>query len=67
MGRDGADSLLRLKQNGAYTIAQNEETCVVFGMPREAIKLGAATEVLPLSEIAGELTRQARQLSSAVT
>jgi two-component system chemotaxis response regulator CheB len=65
MGRDGADSLLRLKQKGAQTIAQDEATCVVFGMPREAIKLGAAMEVLPLQEIGAELTRQARQLSHA--
>lgn len=66
MGRDGADGLLRLKQNGAYTIAQNEASCVVFGMPREAIKLGAATEVLDLSRIAAELTTQARRLAAAL-
>lgn len=64
MGRDGADALLRLKQNGAHTIAQNEASCVVFGMPREAIKLGAATEILDLSRIPAELTRQARRLAS---
>jgi two-component system chemotaxis response regulator CheB len=51
MGADGAAGMLHLKDSGAFTIAQNEETCVVFGMPREAIKLGAAGEVLPLNEI----------------
>ncbi len=52
MGSDGAKGLLRMRDAGAHTIAQNEETCVVFGMPREAIKLGAAAEVLPLGDIA---------------
>ena len=49
MGADGAAGLLRLRQAGAATAAQNEETCVVFGMPREAIRLGAAQQVLALS------------------
>ncbi|KAF0243835.1 MAG: two-component system chemotaxis family response regulator, partial [Planctomycetota bacterium] len=51
MGRDGADGLLALRRAGAHTIAQDEESCVVFGMPREAIQLGAAERVLPLSLI----------------
>ena len=51
MGSDGADGMLKMKQNGASTIAQDEETCVVFGMPNEAIKLGAVDKVLPLSKI----------------
>jgi two-component system chemotaxis response regulator CheB len=51
MGSDGADGMLKMKQNGANTIAQDEETCVVFGMPNEAIKLGAVDKVLPLSKI----------------
>lgn len=51
MGDDGAKGLLKLKQMGAHTVAQNKETCVVFGMPRVAIELGAADIVLPLSEI----------------
>jgi len=53
MGNDGAQGLLELKQAGAPTIAQDEATCVVFGMPNEAIKLGAAGRVLPLQNIAG--------------
>lgn len=52
MGADGADGLLALRTKGAYTIAQNEETCVVFGMPKEAIKRGAATEICGLDEMA---------------
>lgn len=59
MGCDGATGLLHLKEKGASTIAQNEETCVVFGMPREAIKLGAAQMVLPLSEIGPRLVELA--------
>lgn len=55
MGADGARGLLSLRESGAYTIAQDEATCVVFGMPREAIILGAAMEVLPLEEIAPRL------------
>lgn len=51
MGDDGAKGMLEMKEAGAYTIAQDEETCVVFGMPKEAIKLGAAEKVLPLQEI----------------
>jgi two-component system, chemotaxis family, protein-glutamate methylesterase/glutaminase len=52
MGSDGAQGLLRMKRAGARTIAQDEATCVVFGMPREAVRLGAADRVLPLSSIA---------------
>jgi two-component system chemotaxis response regulator CheB len=51
MGNDGAQGLLRMRQAGARTIAQNEATCVVFGMPREAIALGAAEQILPLPAI----------------
>jgi two-component system chemotaxis response regulator CheB len=53
MGNDGAQGLLELKQAGATTFAQDEATCVVFGMPNEAIKLGAAGRVLPLGAMAG--------------
>jgi len=52
MGSDGAEGLLQLRQAGAATIAQNEETSVVFGMPRQAILLGAAEHILPLPAIA---------------
>jgi two-component system chemotaxis response regulator CheB len=52
MGNDGAQGLLKMRREGARTIAQNEATCVVYGMPREAVELGAAEHVLPLSAIA---------------
>ena len=51
MGADGAKGLLNMRENGAMTIAQDESSCIVFGMPREAIKLGAAGEVVSLSHI----------------
>jgi two-component system chemotaxis response regulator CheB len=51
MGRDGAEGLLNMKNEGAKTIAQDEKSCVVFGMPKEAIKIDAADQVLPLHEI----------------
>lgn len=51
MGRDGAEGLLRMRQAGAHTLAQDEASCVVFGMPREAIALGAVNEVVPLQEM----------------
>jgi two-component system chemotaxis response regulator CheB len=57
MGADGANGLLDMKNAGAETIAQNEETCVVFGMPKEAIRLGGANKVLPLNMIANYVTR----------
>jgi len=52
MGRDGVQGLLELKKTGAYTIAQDEASCVVFGMPKEAIAAGGVCEVLPLQHIA---------------
>ena len=55
MGDDGARGLKEMRDAGATTIAQDEASCVVFGMPREAIKLGAVDQVLPLSQIAPAL------------
>ncbi len=55
MGSDGAEGLLKMKRSGARTIAQDEASCVVFGMPCEAIRKGAADRVLPLDRVAGEL------------
>jgi two-component system chemotaxis response regulator CheB len=51
MGGDGAKEMLTMKQAGAFTIAQDEASCVVFGMPKEAIRLGGVDKILPLSEI----------------
>jgi two-component system chemotaxis response regulator CheB len=55
MGGDGADGLLALRKTGAHTIAQDETTCIVFGMPAVAIELGAAEQVLPTEKIAPAL------------
>jgi two-component system, chemotaxis family, protein-glutamate methylesterase/glutaminase len=52
MGRDGAEGMLAISRLGGLTIAQDEASCVVFGMPKEAIDIGAAQHVLPISEIA---------------
>ena len=56
MGDDGAGGLLEMREAGALTIAQNEATCIVFGMPREAIRRGAAKFVTPLDSIAATIT-----------
>ncbi|MDY7035335.1 MAG: chemotaxis response regulator protein-glutamate methylesterase [Thermodesulfobacteriota bacterium] len=53
MGSDGALGLLKMKEVGARTVAQDEKSCIVFGMPKEAIKLGAAERVVPLEKISG--------------
>lgn len=60
MGDDGAKGLLEMKEAGAATIAQDEATSVVFGMPAEAIKLGGADRVVPLHNIADEILRRCR-------
>jgi two-component system, chemotaxis family, protein-glutamate methylesterase/glutaminase len=58
MGDDGAKAMLEMKEAGAFTIAQDEASCVVFGMPAEAIKLAAVEQVLPLNMIASEVVRR---------
>lgn len=57
MGDDGAEGMREMKDTGAYTIAQDEASCVVFGMPQEAIKLGGVDKILPLDDIAREVLR----------
>ncbi|MDD2321795.1 MAG: chemotaxis response regulator protein-glutamate methylesterase [Geobacteraceae bacterium] len=59
MGDDGAKGMLEMKEAGAATIAQDEATCVVFGMPKEAIKLGAVDRILPLEGITPAVVRDA--------
>jgi len=59
MGDDGANGMLEMKQAGAVTIAQDEATCVVFGMPKEAIKRSAVSKVLPLDAVAGAILAHA--------
>jgi two-component system chemotaxis response regulator CheB len=61
MGGDGAQGLLAMREAGARTLAQDEATCVVFGMPKVAIDLGAVESVLPLERIAAEVVRAAEE------
>jgi len=61
MGDDGATGLVNMRQAGAHTVAQNEQTCVVFGMPKEAIARGGAEEVVALEKVAERLVRLAQQ------
>lgn len=63
MGADGAKAMREMREAGAYNYAQDEESCVVFGMPREAIQAGAAHEVLPLKQIAPQLIERLRSTS----
>jgi two-component system chemotaxis response regulator CheB len=64
MGDDGARGLLAMRKAGARTLAQDEETCIVFGMPKVAVELGAADEVLPLSRLAEAALAGARMRTS---
>jgi two-component system chemotaxis response regulator CheB len=63
MGRDGAEGLLALRQAGAHTLGQDEQTCVVYGMPKAAREIGAVEVELPLHRLAGSILAQ-RQAGS---
>lgn len=65
MGDDGARGLLEMRQMGSLTLAQDEATCVVFGMPKEAIQRGAAVRTLPLSKMAGEIVSLGRKAAAS--
>ncbi len=58
MGRDGADGMLSIFAAGGFTLAQNEDSCVVFGMPKEAIALGAVRQILPVEAIAPAILKK---------
>ncbi len=58
MGADGAEGMAAMKKAGAFNIAQDEQSCVVFGMPKEAIRLGGVDQVLPLNRIADALVKR---------
>jgi two-component system chemotaxis response regulator CheB len=62
MGKDGATAMLEMKQAGAFNLAQDEASCVVFGMPKEAIAVGAVDEVLPVSNVAERLLAKLAEL-----
>jgi two-component system chemotaxis response regulator CheB len=58
MGDDGAKGMAEMKESGSFNIAQDQDSCVVFGMPNEAIKLGSVDKILPLDAIAGEVLKK---------
>jgi two-component system chemotaxis response regulator CheB len=61
MGDDGARGMLEMKEAGAHTIAQDEESCVVFGMPKKAIELNAVDQVLTLEAIPAAVLKEYNQ------
>ena len=65
MGADGAQAMREMRDAGSYNFVQDEASCVVFGMPREAIARGAAHEVLPLAQIAPALIERLRSTAGA--
>lgn len=65
MGRDGAAAMLEMHQAGSFNIAQDEASCVVFGMPREAIALGAVDEIVPVTQIAEHLLERLARVGVA--
>lgn len=67
MGKDGAVGLLRMHQAGAWTIGQDEDSCIVYGMPREAAALGAVEEVVPLKMVADRLLDRLGNLDTQTT
>jgi len=58
MGRDGAKAMLSLREHGAYTLAQDEQSCAVYGMPKAAVDIGAASDILPIDKIAQLLIKK---------
>ncbi len=65
MGSDGAQGMLRMKRTGARTIAQDEASCVIFGMPREAIRVGAVEQIVPLPRIASAILKHSVPVSGS--
>jgi two-component system chemotaxis response regulator CheB len=65
MGKDGAEGLLQLRQKGAATFAQDEATCVVYGMPRAAWENGGAQRQIPLDDVAGAIVRHHQHAAPA--
>jgi two-component system chemotaxis response regulator CheB len=63
MGNDGAQGLLEMRNSGAQTIAQDESSCIVFGMPKEAIARGAAVVIVPLRHIAETVLKMSTRVS----
>ncbi len=66
MGADGAQGMLKMRDAGARTIAQDEQTCVVYGMPREAVKLNAAQQIVPLHDIPASIVKLVTRGSQSI-
>jgi two-component system chemotaxis response regulator CheB len=64
MGEDGAAGLLKLRQGGARTFVQDQKTCVVYGMPRVAVQMGAVESILPLDKIAEHIVKSAGAIAA---
>jgi two-component system chemotaxis response regulator CheB len=64
MGDDGAAGLLEMRKAGARTVAQDEQSCVVYGMPKEAVKRGAVEKTVPLNMIDKEILQQLARFSA---
>lgn len=67
MGKDGAVAMLEMRHAGSYNFAQDEATCVVFGMPREAIVVGAVDEIVPIQDMAQKVLHKLTQMGGGVT
>jgi len=67
MGRDGADAMRTMREAGSYNLAQDEASCIVYGMPREAVVAGAVHESASLEAIAGKLVERLRSSAGSVT
>jgi two-component system chemotaxis response regulator CheB len=65
MGNDGAAGMLSMRKAGAVTVAQDEASCIVYGMPKEAVKLGGAQLVSPLADISGHILAYAQGILKA--
>lgn len=65
MGKDGADGLLEMKKAGSYNLAQDEKSCVVYGMPAVAVSVGAIDKILPLDRLATEIQQRLKKSSAA--
>ncbi|HSF10823.1 MAG TPA: chemotaxis protein CheB, partial [Nitrospirales bacterium] len=63
MGKDGAAGMLEMHRAGAYNFAQDEASCVVFGMPKEAIKAGGVDKILPLHDIPAAMLAHLKMLA----
>ena len=61
MGRDGAAQLAEMRKQGAYTLGQDEESSIVYGMPRVAFEMGAVEKQVPLNQMAAEINKIARE------